>query len=128
MGAVLVKHSPISASVVRHELATDLDLHGVDQVAIDEASLVASELVGNAVRHAGASEDGELDVSWSVGRDDIVVSVADPSTTLPVAREVAPDAPGGRGLRIIQAIATDWGVEPVPGGKRVWAKIRRRRS
>ena len=123
MGAMLVRHEPASASAVRREIALDLDLHGVDPDRIDEVALVASELIGNAVRHCDATERNELDVSWTVGTQDVVVSVEDPSETLPVLRHAPPDAPSGRGLTIVQALTSEWGVEPTQRGKRVWARI-----
>jgi two-component sensor histidine kinase len=120
---MLVRHEPASASAVRREIALDLDLHGVDPDRIDEVALVASELIGNAVRHCDATERNELDVSWTVGTQDVVVSVEDPSETLPVLRHPPPDAPSGRGLTIVQALTSEWGVEPTQRGKRVWARI-----
>jgi two-component sensor histidine kinase len=120
---MLVRHEPASASAVRREIALDLDLHGVDPDRIDEVALVASELIGNAVRHCDATERNELDVSWTVGTQDVVVSVEDPSETLPVLRQPPPDAPSGRGLTIVQALTSEWGVEPTQRGKRVWARI-----
>jgi serine/threonine-protein kinase RsbW len=126
MGAALVRHSPASASAARRQLAEDLHQHGIDDSVVDEVALVASELIGNAIRHA-APEGAELDVNWTVAPEDVLVSVEDSSSELPVARSAAPDAPSGRGLRIVSALAEDWGVEPTPRGKRVWARIGLRR-
>jgi serine/threonine-protein kinase RsbW len=123
MGAMLIRHEPTSASAVRREIALDLDLHGVDEDTIDEITLIASELVGNAVRHADLNDKSELDVSWTVDPDEVVVSVEDPSDKTPVRRNAAPDAPNGRGLTIIEALTSDWGYEFTPHGKRVWAKV-----
>lgn len=123
MGAMLVRHEPTSASTVRRELALDLDLHGVDDTVVDDAALVVSELVGNAVRHAGVDAHEHLDVSWSISEQHLTISVEDPSDEHPVLRRAAPDAPSGRGLSIIAALAVDWGVEPTPRGKRVWATL-----
>ncbi|MGH8862225.1 MAG: ATP-binding protein [Jatrophihabitantaceae bacterium] len=123
MGTMLVRHDAASASEVRRELALDLDLHGVDGAVIDEVSLVASELIGNAVRHTRAADDSDLDVTWTVGPDGVLLSVEDPSRELPVVREAPPEATGGRGMRIIDTLAVAWGVEPTQHGKRVWARI-----
>ena len=119
MGAMLVRHEARSASAVRHELAVDLDGHGVDRDSIDAAMLVASELVGNAVRHTSACEDDDLDVGWTVHDDTVLISVEDPSTDVPVLRYPAPDATSGRGLSIVEALTMDWGFEHTPRGKRV---------
>jgi len=120
---MLVRHEPSSAAAVRRELATDLDLHGVDPETIDQVTLVASELVGNAVRHAGVDEGAELDVSWTLVNDAVIVAVEDPSGEPPIVRTATPDAQSGRGLRIIEALTAEWGYEPTPRGKRVWAKV-----
>jgi two-component sensor histidine kinase len=128
MGAMLVRHEPTSASAVRRELALDLEFHGIGEEAIDNVTLVASELVGNAIRHSGIASDGELDVGWTVGADDVYLSVEDPSRALPKPRHASPDDAGGRGLRIVDALTRDWGVELTPRGKRVWARIATHRA
>jgi hypothetical protein len=44
---------------------------------------------------------------------------------VPVIQDVVPlRQPGGRGLRIVQALATSWGVERTAGGKRCWVELR----
>lgn len=124
MGAMLVRHEPATASAVRRELALDLDLHGVPAEATEDVLLVASELVGNAVRHAvAAGDEAAWTVEWSVQSDAVLVSVDDPSDALPVLRHAAPDAPSGRGLAIVAALSIDWGVMRLSKGKRVWAKV-----
>ena len=123
MGAMLVRHEPTSASAVRRELALDLDLHGVGDDAIFDVTLVASELIGNAVRHGGISPEGDLDVNWTVTATSVIISVEDPSAELPVLTEAAADAPSGRGMSIVDTLSAAWGVERTRRGKRVWAKI-----
>lgn len=124
MGVMLVRHEATSASAVRRELTADLRLHRLDDDAVDAVTLVASELVGNAIRHAGASADNVLDIGWTVGRDEVVISVEDPSSRLPERREATPRSPDGRGLRIVEALSVAWGADPTPRGKRVWARVR----
>ena len=112
MGAMLVRHEPASAAAVRRELALDLDPHGVHRTSIDDVTLVASELVGNAVRHAGARRQRLVDRRLERRRPTtVVISVEDPSTRLPVLRAPGPGAPNGRGLAIVEALSPDWGVE-----------------
>jgi anti-sigma regulatory factor (Ser/Thr protein kinase) len=123
MAEMLVRHEPASASAVRRELALDLELYGLSENTIEDTKLVLSELLGNAIRHCDRAEPDELDVVWTVHCDDVVVSVEDPSETLPVLRHAAPDAPNGRGLAIIETLAEAWGVERTKRGKRVWARI-----
>lgn len=123
MGGMLVRHAPESASEVRQRLALDLQHHGIADDVADEVILVASELIGNAIRHCDPAEREELEFSWHVGADAIEISVEDPSDDLPVLRNPAPDSPSGRGLAIVAALSSDWGVEPSRRGKRVWARV-----
>jgi serine/threonine-protein kinase RsbW len=123
MGTMLVRREPPSASAVRRELALDLDLHGVDEAAVSVATLVVSELVSNAIRHADVEGVNELDVTWTVSPDEILVSVEDASADVPVRRYAATDAPDGRGLAIVEALTSGWGYECTDYGKRVWANV-----
>ncbi|MGI8762103.1 MAG: ATP-binding protein [Jatrophihabitantaceae bacterium] len=118
-----VRHEPSSAALVRHELAADLARHRLDADTIDEVVLVASELVGNAIRHTPAAPPHPLDVSWEVEADGVTVRVADSSEQYPTPRLATPDAPSGRGLAIVAAMSDSWGVDPADGGKRVWAHV-----
>jgi MEDS: MEthanogen/methylotroph, DcmR Sensory domain/Histidine kinase-like ATPase domain len=89
------------------------------RVAADDVQLVVSELTTNAVIHAGTP------FSISVGCDGsaIRISVQDWSSMPPILRDGPPAARSGRGLRLVAAVARDWGVEPGPDGKTVWAEL-----
>jgi two-component sensor histidine kinase len=123
MGEMLVRQEPASVSVVRRELALELDLYDVPPDVIDDAALVLTEILGNAIRHSAPVEREDLDVSWTVLPDVISICVEDRSDRMPVLRIAAPDAPSGRGLAIVQALCREWGVDRTPRGKRVWARI-----
>ncbi len=123
MGAMLVRHEPATASAVRRELALDLDLQGIGSDSVDDVTLVASELIGNAIRHAGGDRDAWV-VLWVVQDGGVTVSVEDPSHDLPVRRNPGPDATSGRGLAIVDTLSQDWGVEHTARGKRVWATVK----
>jgi anti-sigma regulatory factor (Ser/Thr protein kinase) len=93
-------------------------------VNIDDAKLLVSELVTNALIHAGTVVHLQVEL-----RDDALrVSVADegsPGGDVPTDGEL-PDvrlSVGGRGLAIVSVLAHRWGVEPLPGGKRVWFEL-----
>ena len=118
-----VPHATTSAALVRHELSADLALRGIDPDSIDEVVLVASELVGNAVRHTHGANGNGLAVDWTLDEAGVTVQVADPSPAAPAPRDPADTEASGRGLHIVQALADDWGVRPTDGGKRVWAHI-----
>jgi anti-sigma regulatory factor (Ser/Thr protein kinase) len=82
--------------------------------------LVVSELATNAVIHAHS--DFVVVVQRAAGS--LGIAVADDSADDPTPREPSPERVGGRGMRIVQALARRWGVEPIPGdGKIVWATL-----
>ena len=91
----------------------------VGRVAADDVQLVVSELTTNAVIHAGTP----FSVSISCGDDAIRISVQDWNRIQPIVRDGAPNARSGRGLRLVAAVSSDWGVEPAPDGKTVWAEL-----
>ena len=92
-GALMVRHEAASAAIVRRQLARDLASYDLPSEAIDDAVLVASELVGNAVRHTNPTESGTLDVSWDVGPSGVRVCVRDPSDDPPRVRSAAEHEP-----------------------------------
>jgi anti-sigma regulatory factor (Ser/Thr protein kinase) len=77
--------------------------------------LLLSELVGNVVRHARSPIHVEL--TWD--DDTLRVEVQDGSSILPAAVDLATED-AGYGLRIVEAIAADWGVRQLERGKSVW--------
>jgi anti-sigma regulatory factor (Ser/Thr protein kinase) len=81
---------------------------------LDDAGLGVSELIANAVRHAGTGFAVRVDVA-----DQVVITVIDGHPDLAAA---APEQPG-RGLTIVRAICQDWGVNEVAGGKAVWFSL-----
>jgi hypothetical protein len=52
------------------------------------------------------------------------VEVSDGSHELPRPRRVGPDAEGGRGLALVDALASDWGTTTTDDGKIVWFELR----
>ena len=86
---------------------------------VDAVTLCVSELVTNALDHAAPPIELRI-VCWP-GR--VRVEVSDATTTRPVQRAVEPYALRGRGLQFVDESASQWGVEPFPGGKTVWAEF-----
>jgi DNA-binding NarL/FixJ family response regulator len=91
-----------------------------DVAAADEAMLVVTELAANAVLHAGSSY--EVRLSSSPGLLRIEVSDHDPGT--PEPQPFSDTAESGRGIVLVSAIATSWGIETEgPAGKVTWAEL-----
>jgi anti-sigma regulatory factor (Ser/Thr protein kinase) len=90
----------------------------------DDVMLLVSELVSNAVVHAGAGPDRPLQVQVLRGPRWVIVTVADegPGFTWHPAPERGNES-GGWGLFLVDQIADCWGVECTAAGTRVWFEI-----
>ncbi len=87
---------------------------------VEVAALLLTELVSNAVRHAG----GEITVRASVRGTLLMAEVCDGSERTPrLASGHRGDAESGRGILLIDRLADRWGHEPLPTGKRVWFEL-----
>jgi anti-sigma regulatory factor (Ser/Thr protein kinase) len=121
-----------SVAQIRKALVDDLEGRDVPGAVIDEAEIVVSELVSNAIRHARPLADGNLRVHWKVMAGVVEVEVTDggsDTTPRPAPRTIW--APSGRGLRIVRSLAHEWGVTEDRNGSTVWASLggpSRRRS
>jgi anti-sigma regulatory factor (Ser/Thr protein kinase) len=87
----------------------------------DQGQLVLTELVTNALRHVG----GRLRVQIEAHHDRLTLSVTDPAQyDGPLTpRRVEPSSQNGRGLTIVDSLASAWGVREEPDGKTVWAEL-----
>ncbi len=111
---------PLPASVreargLTRDLLQDADREDL----VDNALLLVTEVVTNALLHAGTS----IDLSAVLGEDGLRVVVADGSPHLPVRRRYGPSAGTGRGLMILDQLVDDWGVEQRDFGKAVWFRL-----
>jgi anti-sigma regulatory factor (Ser/Thr protein kinase) len=93
------------------------------QDCVDDAVLIVSEMVTNAVRHGG----GRVRLRLRRGAHVLRLEVRDGTRRLPRLLPAAPDAECGRGLRIVTELAYRWGTTRVRGGKIVWAEVVYRR-
>jgi anti-sigma regulatory factor (Ser/Thr protein kinase) len=92
---------------------------------LDDARLVLTEIVVNAVRHAGWSDaGGEIIVRIDAGEAGLRVEVEQPTTAVGVHELGQPGGagPGGFGLHIVSRIADDWGHHDGPPGI-VWFEL-----
>ncbi|MYR45530.1 ATP-binding protein [Streptomyces sp. SID5910] len=111
---------PESAATARRLLRTACAVWGLDALAEDGA-LIVSELVANAVQHA--RRESIRVVIDRLGAARVRVGVADFSRARPVKREADDDEEGGRGLRLVAALAADWGTDERRWGKIVWVDL-----
>ncbi|WP_328553075.1 SpoIIE family protein phosphatase [Streptomyces sp. NBC_00358] len=92
---------------------------------VDDAVVLTSELVTNAVVHAGTAAD----VLCLRSDDGVRIEVADhyPEREIPLQATAismgSPDREGGRGLQLCAALAGRWGVEYTPTHKQVWFQL-----
>lgn len=104
--------APESVRVARHELEQWLDGWAPNTGFADDCRLVVSELVGNAVRHADPLDDGTMAVDWECLEDGFCIRVSDGgSGTRPHLVDARRTDLGGRGMVIVDALASDWWVE-----------------
>jgi anti-sigma regulatory factor (Ser/Thr protein kinase) len=110
---------PRSVPVARSFLTDLLTQWELDRFA-DEAMLLVSELVANAVLHVR----GPLALELTHRADGFRVAVADAGAGMPDLQVLGRDAEGGRGLHIVSAFSSAWGVDHLgEGGKLVWAEL-----
>lgn len=108
-----------SVTVAREFLADLLAQWGLEGV-VPASELLVSELMANAVQHVPAPCGVELCHHADILR----IAVADSGSGMPDPQALRPLSDGGRGLHIVSAFATDWGVDRLEeGGKLVWAEL-----
>jgi anti-sigma regulatory factor (Ser/Thr protein kinase) len=101
-----------SAAVAREQLVAWMHRLETQQERRDDARLVVSELVGNAVRHARPLADGTMQVSWGSGPTGLDIAVTDGGArTTPERVDAGVSALAGRGLAIVETLADRWWVE-----------------
>jgi DNA-binding NarL/FixJ family response regulator len=88
----------------------------------DTVTLLVSELVTNAVLHAGSDVEVAVRLTAAAAR----VEVTDGSGDAVAPRDARSDEDSGRGLALVGSLARRWGVRPAPGGgKTVWFEVDR---
>jgi anti-sigma regulatory factor (Ser/Thr protein kinase) len=126
---VLLAIGPESAKVARDFTKSTLRDWGLDGLA-QEAALIASELVTNAIRHgcadagAGAGQDERVELSWQRQASRVICMVTDQSPRPPVPGDTDFAAESGRGLQVVAALAATWGWMMLGARcKAVWAAL-----
>ncbi|MFE1176589.1 ATP-binding protein [Streptomyces sp. NPDC058773] len=106
----------------RRALRQQLEIWPIDGELADSAELLLSELVTNAVQ-AQASDAPHVGVRfvWSGGH--LRLEVQDASGELPVMNDAKEDDECGRGLVLVDALASGWGIDRGATGRTVWAEL-----
>lgn len=119
---VRIGGGPRAAGRARGELArlkTDLGGAGVETLR-----LLVTELVANAVRHAGAAA---VELVVAVGSETVRVEVANPGAPFkPRVGRAGREAESSWGLFLVDRLSDGWGVLDEAGYQRVWFEIARR--
>ncbi|MGW3971239.1 ATP-binding protein [Streptomyces ardesiacus] len=108
------------AEDARQMVDTVLAVWSLERLA-DDLKVVVSELASNAARHARGTVV-RIAVTRTA-RYRVRVSITDKSQAMPQLQVGDPLAESGRGLRLVDALSSNWGVIPLPWGKQVWAEV-----
>jgi PAS domain S-box-containing protein len=109
---------PSTVAAARRLIRQTLAQLGREELA-ESAELAVSEVVTNALVHAGTP----VELAVSVHDAGLRVEVTDGSPHLPSPRKYTALAGTGRGLRLLESLVDQWGVEPRDGGKTVWFQL-----
>ena len=116
---MLTQH-PTSVGSARRFVRDVLMSRQVPDTVVDTVELLTSEVVTNAIVHGRSGPQLAVEVGEGVVR----VAVRDLSPALPVRRLSQPDDVSGRGVVIVEELASAWGVEREGNGsKRVWFEV-----
>lgn len=121
--AIRVERDLSEIRQVRAWAAAMLEGSPVEPERREDALLMVSELVTNALRHTESAPD----VCIHLHGAEVVFEISDDDPTPPVERgaDASSLVPGGWGIHVVDRLADDWGVRPSPdGGKTVWFTVR----
>lgn len=111
---------PESAAAARRLTNAALSCWGLEELA-EDAALIVTELVANAVQHTRGESIRVVVERTAV--QTVRVAVADCSRARPVRRAAGDGDEYGRGLFLVAALAADWGTDERGRGKIVWAGL-----
>jgi len=111
---------PLSCGEARHAVRSFCLTNNLPHLA-DDAELLASELIANAIKHAHAL----VTVIAVCVDEQLLVNVRDDDAEggSPVATVATAEAESGRGLHLVGQIAGSWGTTRHPDGKSVWFRL-----
>lgn len=107
---VLLPHAPASVGLARRRLGMDLRAHGMREAEVGDATLVLSELMSNAIRHARPLPEAQVQVTWKLNGGTLELAVSDGGgPTHPRIARPSLSSLGGRGLSIVDHLSSSWG-------------------
>lgn len=118
---VLLPQDPSAAATARHHLRDLLRRCGADEDAVEIAQLCVSELVTNAVMHGGTGTS--LSVELDDGLLTVVVEDRGGRGDFDGMPDEDPTRISGRGLALVDALASAWGSDGSPDGTTVWFEL-----
>jgi anti-sigma regulatory factor (Ser/Thr protein kinase) len=115
----------VEAAWTARELLTNQLGESAPAATMHDLHLLTTELVTNAVLHAGMGESDTIELRVATEADRLRVSVTDAGCDdTPAVQALDPESPGGMGLFLVEQISSRWGVERAPGGgNRVWFEL-----
>ena len=124
--ALTLPSIPGSVPVARLQVRAALGLRGLGEYA-DDAEIITSELVTNAVQHVGDNGTKTIGVTITYAGSPaaVTIAVSDSSPRGPIRRDTTAGSEQGRGLQIVEALSAHWGWRREGGGKVVFAMLAR---
>ncbi|MET7622513.1 SpoIIE family protein phosphatase [Streptomyces sp. NPDC005408] len=116
MASWTLPEDPIAAGQARDHVRHQLARWQLDDL-VPTTEMLASELVGNVVRHA----KGPIRLRLLRSRT-LICEVSDGSLTTPRIRRAADTDEGGRGLQLVAALSQRWGTRYTFDGKCIWTE------
>ncbi len=115
-----LESGPYAARIARREIGR---LHtSLPEHVLSDATLLVSELVTNAFRHAGRPQGDPIGLRVELRGRVLRIEVTDLGAGRTPAIRL-PGDDGGWGLRIVEEVADRWGTTDAASGKVVWFEL-----
>ncbi|GGK88137.1 hypothetical protein Sme01_01020 [Sphaerisporangium melleum] len=125
LDAIELIGSPESVAEARAYVREKL---GAGHPALDDVTLLVSEVVTNSIVHSDSKNGGKVTLALADRHDVIHVDVVDAGGAEVPHVCGEQDGESGRGLLLVQAIAHRWDVHDNPAGRTVWFQVKYARA